>query len=70
VQNTIKTLRHWTHARFGLNLLSPGDKAALPADIIAAKENPVIDEVGVMNQWLQHEPSELIKKTKTWVLGE
>jgi hypothetical protein len=29
-----------------------------------------IDKPGVMNQWLQHEPHELIKKTKTWVLGE
>jgi hypothetical protein len=47
-------------------LLTPCDKAALPADIIAAKENPVIDEVGVMNQWLQHEPSEIIKNTDTW----
>ena len=29
-----------------------------------------IDKPGVMNQWLQHEPSELIKKTETWVLGK
>jgi hypothetical protein len=41
VQNTITTLRHRTLAHFGLNLLTPCDKAALAADIIAAKENPV-----------------------------
>lgn len=34
MQNTIKTLRHWTLAHFG-------DKAALSVDIIAVKENLV-----------------------------
>jgi hypothetical protein len=29
-----------------------------------------IDNPGVMNQWLQHEPGELIKNTETWVLGK
>jgi hypothetical protein len=29
-----------------------------------------MDKPGVINQWLQHEPSELIKKTETWVLGK
>ena len=29
-----------------------------------------IDKPGVMNQWQQHEPHEIIKYTETWVLGK
>ena len=41
MQNTIQTLRHETLAYFGINLLAPGDKAALLADITAVKDNLV-----------------------------
>jgi hypothetical protein len=50
VQDTITTLRHETLAHFGINLLAPGDKATLLADITAVKDNLVIDEAGYMNQ--------------------
>jgi hypothetical protein len=29
-----------------------------------------IDKPGVMAGWMQREPNELIKNTKTWVLGK
>jgi hypothetical protein len=39
VQDTNETLRHEALAHFGINLLAPGDKIFLLADIIAAKNN-------------------------------
>jgi len=42
VQDTLETLRHETFLHFGINLLAPGDKAALLADIIANKRHKAI----------------------------
>jgi hypothetical protein len=39
MQDTLATLRHETLAHFGINLLAPGDKTVLLADIIADKKN-------------------------------